>query len=84
MIRRRNCGGVAVQEDTDAPQAPPAGLLDADDVGRLLKCSRRTVYRLADTRRIPAPVRLGNLVRWNRRELEEWLEEGCPSCKRRR
>ena len=60
-------------------EVTPALLLDANDVARLLKCSRRTVYRLADSGRIPAPVRLGMLVRWSRQALDEWIVEGCPS-----
>ena len=59
-------------------------LLDARAVARLLDCSPRTVYRLADSGRIPAPVRLGGLVRWSRRGLEGWIEEGCPRCGGRR
>mgnify|MGYP000305921185 FL=1 len=58
-------------------------LLDARAVARLLNCSPRTVYRLADSGRIPSPVRLGGLVRWSRRGLEGWIEEGCQRCRKR-
>lgn len=64
--------------------APQAELLTAEDVGGLLNCSARTVRRMADSGRIPAPVRLGRLVRWDRQGLLDWIAEGCPSCKRRR
>ena len=59
-------------------------LLTAKDVGRLLSCSRRTVYRLADARRIPPPVKLGALSRWPRQVIEQWIAEGCPPCRDRR
>ncbi len=59
-------------------------LLGVKEVARLLNCSPRTVYRLADSGRIPAPVRLGSLVRWSCGVLDEWIAEGCPSCKNRR
>jgi excisionase family DNA binding protein len=52
-------------------------LLGADEVGRFLGVSRRTVYRLADAGRMPPPVRLGAAVRWDRRTLEDWLAAGC-------
>ena len=65
-------------------EVTPAVLLDANDVAGLLKCSRRTVYRLADSGRIPVPIRLGMLVRWSRQALDEWIAEGCPSCRNRR
>ena len=59
-------------------------LLDAKEVARLLSCSQRSVRRLADSGRIPAPIRLGRLVRWSRQTLQNWIAEGCPSRKTRR
>ncbi len=56
-------------------------LLDVGDVAALIRCSRRHIYRLSDAGRMPAPVRLGALVRWRRRELIEWLDAGCPSVR---
>ena len=41
-------------------------------------CSQRHVYRLADSGRMPRPVKLGALVRWRRNELVEWVAAGCP------
>jgi len=63
--------------------AQPA-LMDSNEVAEFLSCSRRTVRRLADSGRMPAPVRLGGLLRWNRQALLDWLAEGCPTCRRRR
>lgn len=56
-------------------------LLDARAVARLLACSVRHVYRLADANRMPRPIRLGTLVRWRRAELMSWLEDGCPQTR---
>ncbi len=64
----------------DAAGQQPA-LMDAEDVAKTLNCSRRTVRRLADSGQIPAPIRLGRLLRWDRRALQEWIAEGCPSCR---
>ena len=58
-------------------------LIDVRDVAALLKCSARHVYRLADAGKMPRPVKLGGLVRWNRAAIEKWISEGCPSCRRR-
>jgi excisionase family DNA binding protein len=52
-------------------------------VARLLDCSTRHVYRLADTGRMPPPVRLGALVRWRRQDLDAWLASGCKPCRQR-
>ncbi len=57
-------------------------LLDVRGVAALLNTSVRTVYRLSDAGRMPRPVRLGALVRWQRRTLMEWLDAGCPPCRR--
>jgi excisionase family DNA binding protein len=58
--------------------APAAQLLDVRAVAQLLNCSPRHVYRLADAGRLPAPLRLGALVRWRRADLDAWLAQGCP------
>ena len=49
---------------------PEAALIDVRAVARMLDCSTRHVYCLADASRMPAPVRLGALVRWNRAAVE--------------
>lgn len=53
-------------------------LLDVRAVAALLGCSPRHVYRLADAGKMPAPVRLGALVRWSRQAIEAWIADGCP------
>jgi excisionase family DNA binding protein len=63
----------------DFPMKPSsAPLMTVRDVATQLRCSTRTVYRLCDTGRMPPPVRLGSLVRWNRAIVEQWIEDGCP------
>jgi excisionase family DNA binding protein len=52
-------------------------LVDVRAVAKLLGCSARHVYRLSDGGRMPAPVRLGALVRWRRQELDAWIAGGC-------
>jgi excisionase family DNA binding protein len=61
------------------PLPVEAALLDVKAVAALLGCSTRHVYRLTDAGRMPAPVRLGALIRWRRAEIEEWIAAGCPS-----
>ena len=62
------------------PGVLPA-MLTIDQVARLLNCSTRTVYRLNDAGKMPRPVRLGALVRWNRSEIDQWIADGCPAAK---
>jgi excisionase family DNA binding protein len=58
-----------------------AAMLDVKAVAALLSVSPRTVYRLADSGRMPSPAKLNALVRWSRASVENWLAAGCPPCK---
>lgn len=52
--------------------------LPAADAARLLGISRAHLLKLHSTGQLPAPVRLGRSVRWNRAELVAWLAAGAP------
>ena len=39
----------------------------------------RHIYSIADAGRMPAPVRLASLVRWDLDEIDRWIAAGCPS-----
>ena len=73
--QRKNVGG-------EPAPAQLAGMLNVGDVAKLLRCSARTVYRLSDSRRMPRPVKLGALVRWPREQVEKWIADGCPNCRK--
>jgi prophage regulatory protein len=67
------------------PVAPagvePTGLMDVNDVAEHLDCSSRHVYRLRDKGLMPPSVKLGGLVRWSRKAINEWVESGCKPCR---
>ena len=66
-------------------QAPPnekSGLIDANEVAKLLSVSPRMVWRLRDSGKMPMPVKIGSLVRWPREKIEAWIEAGCPREKK--
>ena len=48
-------------------------------VAKMLDCSVRHVYRLADADRMPRPLKLGTLCRWRADEIRQWVAAGCPS-----
>jgi len=52
--------------------------LSADEVALLLGISRAHVWRLASSGRLPRPVRFGRAVRWDRRNIQDWLAAGAP------
>ncbi len=60
-----------------SPADASAKLLDVQAVAEMLGCSSRHVYRLSDAGRMPAPVKLGSLVRWSATAVREWIDQGC-------
>jgi prophage regulatory protein len=60
------------------PNTTSTRLLTAADLADLLQVSVRTVWRLRSSASIPLPLRIRGSVRWNREEVERWLEQGCP------
>jgi excisionase family DNA binding protein len=67
---------------SDPAPATPV-LFSVGDVACLLNCSKQHIRRLADAGRMPRPVKLGGLVRWNRAEIENWIAAGCPDHRRK-
>ena len=70
---------------TLSPAAEPANapaLIDVSAVAVMCGgCSPRHIYRLADAGKMPRPVKLGALVRWNRVTIQEWIDAGCPAVR---
>jgi len=70
-------------------QREEPALMDVQAVAALLSVSTRTVRRLADSGQMPRPVKLGSLVRWRAETgdpftgVRDWIDAGCPSCRRR-
>jgi len=52
-----------------------AGLLTTAEVAGLLHCHERTLRRWCKAGVVPAPVRVGSVVRWRRAEIEKWMSE---------
>lgn len=67
----------------DTPSKEKSGLIDANEVARLLGVSSRMVWRLRDSGKMPRPTKIGSLVRWPRGVIEDWIEAGCPATERR-
>jgi excisionase family DNA binding protein len=70
---------------TESGQPSAAGgnslMLTVGEVAEMLRCSERHVYRMSDAGKMPAPRKLGTLVRWSRQEIEDWARAGCPSMR---
>jgi excisionase family DNA binding protein len=59
---------------TAAPVRDPAALLNIRAAAALLGCFSRHVYSLADAGGMPAPVKLGALIRWRQQEIDAWID----------
>ena len=67
----------------DADAADGRLLLSVADVARLLGgVGERTVWRWADSGRMPRPLRVGGRRLWRRHEIQRWVEAGCPKIAR--
>jgi excisionase family DNA binding protein len=66
---------IALLEQLVAAAQPRPALMTADDVSHDLSVSVRTVHRLQQLGQLPAPVRVGTLVRWRRAEIEAHIAE---------
>ncbi|MGI6418231.1 MAG: helix-turn-helix transcriptional regulator [Thermoguttaceae bacterium] len=55
-------------------------LMPIQRVAEMLGCSTRKIYSLVESRMMPAPIRLGGSIRWDRDVIDRWIASGCPSC----
>ena len=53
-------------------------LLNATEAADFIGVARSYWYQLNSEGKIPKSVNLNTRVFWNRRELEAWVEAGCP------
>ncbi len=55
-------------------------LLSAEDSAELLGIGKTLFYSMQSSGRLgPLPVKLGRRALWNRKEIEAWVEAGCPA-----
>ena len=63
--------------------ALPALLVGREAAGRMCGVSGRTFFRLGAQGLIPEPaITIGARKLWRVLDLEEWVEQGCPSLAR--
>ena len=55
-------------------------LISADESAQMLGIGRTLFYSMHSSGRLgPLPIKLGRRSLWNRKEIEEWIEQGCPA-----
>ena len=56
---------------------PDAATYTVPDLARLMRCSPRHVHRLNDQGAIPGVIRIGRLLRFSKRLVDEYLAGGA-------
>lgn len=57
-------------------------LVKVSELANKLGVGVRTVWRLRDMGKLPAPIKLGGATRWRESEISEWIVSGCPDVRR--
>lgn len=65
-----------------ADSVVPARVYLAEEIGRMLKTSAKTIHLWADSGAMPRPIRLGRVVRFNIQVINDWISAGCPRPKK--
>lgn len=65
-----------------APRSAFADLefITVQELAEILKCSDRHITHLRAIGAVPKPAKLGSLVRWHRKQIEDWVRDGCPQA----
>jgi prophage regulatory protein len=54
-------------------------LINAKGVAKILNVGVSHIYMMRSCGLIPLPIKLGGSVRWNKLEIIDWINTGCPS-----
>lgn len=49
-------------------------LLTVEELAKLLRLGRRTIWRRISDQTLPPPIRIGRAVRFRRSTIEDWLQ----------
>ena len=68
-------------ERVDTEEVAPV-VVTARQLAIMLQVSKRTLFRMRSAGRLPAPLRVGGVVRWRLLDVQNWIANGCPSQNR--
>ena len=60
----------------------PPELLKAEEAAAMTGIGTRSWWRFVSAGAAPSPVRIGRCSRWRRRDLQTWIDNGCPSVRK--
>jgi len=56
-------------------------LLSANELAKVLSLSKRQIFRLNSSHKIPKPIHIGGSIRWAENTISDWLAVGAPDRK---
>lgn len=65
------------QQNPTIPDRLPQ-MITVNELATTLGMSKRTIWRLLASGRIPEPVRVGGGTRWRLDVIRNWIDQGCP------
>lgn len=57
-------------------------LIDPKEAANLLDISPRLLWTLYNSGQMPAPIKIGRLVKFSYSSLVRWVEDGCPDLRK--
>lgn len=54
-------------------------LLNVSELAQQLAVSKRTIWWMVAAGKCPSPISLGRAKRWLAREVQAWVQHGCPA-----
>lgn len=73
---------MTTEKSMDAVGDDTPSLIGVESFAQLMDVSPRTIRRRLTENKVPKPIRLGRLVKWLRKEVEEWIAAKCPDLTR--
>jgi predicted DNA-binding transcriptional regulator AlpA len=65
------------RKTSDHPQQNPL-LITAEQLAQMANASTSTIWRWDAGGKLPAAIKIGQIKRWRRDEIEAWIAVGCP------
>ncbi len=59
-------------ERVDTEEVAPV-VVTARQLAIMLQVSKRTLFRMRSAGRLPAPLRVGGVVRWRLQDVQNWI-----------
>jgi predicted DNA-binding transcriptional regulator AlpA len=56
-------------------------LLSASEAGEYIGCTISDIFSWSDSGKMPGPINIDKREFWRRKDIEEWVNNGCKEIK---